>query len=86
MAGALAPNVPSILVFRVLAGTFGSAPLVTAGAQVGDIWAPHERALATSLFALAPFLGPVLGPIVGGFVAENAGWRWVFWVQCIFAG
>jgi MFS family permease len=45
----------------------------------------HERALATTLFALAPFLGPVLGPIVGGFVVEKHGFRWVFWVQFIFA-
>jgi MFS family permease len=37
------------------------------------------------LFALAPFLGPVLGPIVGGFVVEKHGFRWVFWVQFIFA-
>lgn len=45
----------------------------------------HERALATSLFSVAPFLGPVIGPIVGGFVTQNCGFRWVFWVQFIFA-
>jgi MFS family permease len=38
------------------------------------------------LFAAAPYGGPVLGPIVGGFVGENIGWRWIFWVQLIFAG
>lgn len=85
MAGALSPNIQSLLVFRLLAGTFGAAPLVTAGGQIGDIWAPHERALAASLFALAPFLGPVLGPIVGGFVVEGLNWRWIFWVNMIFA-
>ena len=85
MGGALSRNVPSILIFRLLAGTFGAAPLVTAGGQVGDMWALHERALATSLFSLAPFLGPVTGPIVGGFVAQSLGWRAVFWTQCIFA-
>lgn len=45
----------------------------------------HKRALAGSLFALAPFLGPVLGPIVGGFVTQALGFRWVFWVNFIFA-
>jgi MFS family permease len=85
MGGALSRNVPSILVFRLLAGTFGAAPLVTAGGQVGDMWALHERALATSLFSIAPFLGPVLGPLASGFLAEKLGWRAVFWTQCIFA-
>jgi MFS family permease len=45
----------------------------------------HERALASTLFSLAPFLGPVCGPIVGGFIVEKYGFRWVFWVQFIFA-
>jgi hypothetical protein len=62
MAGALAQNIESVLVFRFLAGTFGSAPLVTAGGQIGDIWAPKERALAGSMYALAPFLGKSLLP------------------------
>lgn len=85
MAGALSRNVPSLLVFRLLAGIFGGAPLVTAGGQVGDMWALHERALATSLFSMAPLLGPVIAPIAGGYLAENMGWRAVFWTQCIFA-
>ena len=45
----------------------------------------HERALASTAFSLAPFLGPVCGPIVGGFIVEKYGFRWVFWVQFIFA-
>ena len=27
--------------------------------------------------------GPVIGPIVGGFVFENLGWRWTYWVVVI---
>jgi len=45
----------------------------------------NERAMATSIFSLAPFLGPVLGPIIGGFVSQSKGFRWVFWVQFFFA-
>jgi hypothetical protein len=46
MAGALAKNVPSILVFRLLAGTFGSAPLTNAGGQIGDMWAAYVKLIA----------------------------------------
>lgn len=28
----------------------------------------------------------MLGPIVGGFIGENIGWRWIIWVNMIFAG
>ena len=45
-----------------------------------DIWVPIHRAVGTSAFALAPFLGPAIGPAVGGFAAQYKGWRWTEWV------
>lgn len=27
-----------------------------------------------------------MGPIVGGFVGETVGWRWILWVNMIYAG
>ncbi|WVQ79622.1 hypothetical protein IAT38_001722 [Cryptococcus sp. DSM 104549] len=82
---ALSHNTVSLLVTRFFAGVFGSSPLTNAGAQIGDMWAVNERAMATSVFALAPFLGPVLGPIAGGYVTERCGYRWVYWIQFIYA-
>ncbi|WVR06765.1 hypothetical protein IAU60_003800 [Kwoniella sp. DSM 27419] len=82
---ALAHNTRTMMVFRFLSGLMGASTLTNAGGQIGDMWAAHERALATSIFALAPFLGPVLGPIVGGYVTQLAGYRWVYWVQFIYA-
>jgi MFS family permease len=35
---------------------------------------------------MGPLLGPVIGPVAGGFLAEKAGWRWVFWVITIAVG
>ena len=26
------------------------------------------------------------GPLVGGFIADNKGWRWLYWIQLIVAG
>ncbi|MCJ1314967.1 hypothetical protein MMC15_000281 [Xylographa vitiligo] len=28
-------------------------------------------------------LGPVAGPVIGGFLAEDQGWRWIFWLIAI---
>ena len=58
MACALAPNHSVLIVFRLLAGTFGSSPLANAGGSVSDMWAPHERSLATSLYSAGPWFGP----------------------------
>ncbi|QRW16511.1 major facilitator superfamily transporter [Rhizoctonia solani] len=86
LGGALAHNIPTLLVTRFLAGSFGSSPLTNAGGTIADMFTAKERGLASALFAMAPFAGPVLGPIVGGYVSESrAGWRWNFWIMFIFS-
>jgi MFS family permease len=62
----------------------GVSGIVNIPNSVTDLGPSHERALATSIFSLAPFLGPVVGPIVGGFIAENCSYHIVFWVQFAF--
>ncbi|KAL7283861.1 hypothetical protein ACG7TL_003301 [Trametes sanguinea] len=83
---ALAKNIGTLLVSRFLCGLFGSGPFALAGGAIADIWDNNERGFAVALFAAAPYGGPVLGPIVGGFIGETIGWRWIFWVNMIFAG
>ncbi|CAE7203653.1 unnamed protein product [Rhizoctonia solani] len=86
LGGALAHNIPTLLVTRFLAGAFGSSPLTNAGGTIADMFTARDRGLASALFAMAPFAGPVLGPIVGGYVSESrAGWRWNFWIMFIFS-
>lgn len=79
-------NIATLIVLRFLTGTFGGSPIVNSGGVLADIFAPTDRGLALTLYAVAPFLGPILGPIIGGFVSENAGWRWVQGVCCIAIG
>lgn len=88
MASALAPNIGAQLVFRFLAGVFGSTPLTCAGGSLSDIWNPIERGYAFPLFANAALMGPILGPVVGGFVGQSAlvSWRWTEWITLIISG
>ncbi|MCO5554307.1 hypothetical protein L7F22_007836 [Adiantum nelumboides] len=73
------PNLASLLVFRFLAGAFGSSPLTNAGGTIADCFNAKERGLAMAVFAAAPFMGPALGPITGGFIGDTGrdGIRWV---------
>ncbi len=69
----------ALAITRFFAGFFGSPVLAVGAGTNVDIWAPIHRAVATSMFLLAPFLGPALGPAVGGFSAQYKGWRWTQW-------
>lgn len=88
MASALAPNIGAQLVFRFLAGFFGSTPLTCAGGSISDLWSPLERVYAFPVFANAAFMGPIFGPVVGGFIGESSlvSWRWTEWVTLIISG
>lgn len=39
-----------------------------------------------SFYTVGAFGGPVVGPITGAWVAQQLGWRWIFWVLTIFTG
>ncbi|KAI1360190.1 MFS general substrate transporter [Xylaria arbuscula] len=86
IAGALAPNIGALLVFRLFAGISGSGPVTLGAGSVADMFALHERGVAMSIYGLGPLLGPVIGPIAGGYLSEAQGWRWVFWLLAIVSG
>jgi len=80
---ALAPNLPSLLVFRLLAGMAGSCPVTVGSGSITDCIPKERRGKATAIFTVGPLLGPVLGPVIGGFLSEARGWRSVFWFIAI---
>lgn len=84
---ALAKNIGTLLVCRLIDGLAFSAPMCLIGGSLADIWHPKERGLAMSVFSAAPFLGPVTGPIFGGLLGDYAPtWRWIYWAFLIVAG
>jgi len=54
---AASQTLAQLLVFRFLAGAFGSSPLANAGGSIADVFTARERGLAMALFASAPFFG-----------------------------
>jgi multidrug resistance protein len=83
---ALAPNIQTLLVCRAIDGIAFSAPMTLVGGTLADLWRTEERGVPMAAFSAAPFLGPAIGPLIGGFLSDAAGWRWLYWIQLIFAG
>ncbi|KAF2471754.1 putative MFS transporter [Lindgomyces ingoldianus] len=80
---ALSTNTAMFLVFRLICGIAAASPMAIGGGTIADIHPPDERGKAMALFGLGPLLGPVIGPVIGGFVTQNIGWRWTFWLVLI---
>lgn len=83
---ALAPTFPALVVMRLIVGIGASTPVSVIGGIYADIYdTPRGRGTAVASFMAATTWGPVCGPTVSGYMA-TVSWRWVFWVELIFAG
>ncbi|KAI1390884.1 MFS general substrate transporter [Hypoxylon trugodes] len=83
---ALSKNVGMFLAFRFIAGCACAGPLTIGGGTIADVTFQQSRGKAMSAYILGPLLGPSIGPIIGGFVTQNIGWRWTFWIILILSG
>jgi multidrug resistance protein len=81
--GAVAKNIETLLVTRLIAGIAFSAPMTLVGGTLADMWKNEERGVPMAAFSAAPFIGPAVGPLVGGFLSDAKGWRWLYWIQLI---
>ena len=77
----VAQDMTQLIVFRIVQGLFGGMLFASAFTVLGDIYTPAERARIQGLFGAVFGLSSIIGPIVGGFLTDNLGWRWVFYVN-----
>ena len=76
-----------LLTCRFFSGFFCSVGIAVGGGTVADIWPRgKQRATASLLFVLAPFLALTLGPTAGAYVLHirHANWRWTQWMMVFF--
>ena len=83
---AVAPNKATLIICRTIDGIAFSAPMTIVGGTLADLWNPEERGVPMAAFSAAPFLGPAIGPLAGGFLSDQKGWRWLYWLQLILTG
>ncbi len=77
----LAPNLPLLIVFRVLQGLAGGSALPLGTALLFSAFPPEERGLAFGVFGIPLVAAPALGPVIGGALVEYANWRYIFFVN-----
>lgn len=76
---ALAPDLSSAAVFRILAGVGGGMLLPTCIALIGDVVPAAKRATSVAAVTTQPGLSSLMGVPLMTLVAAAAGWRTAFW-------
>ena len=71
-----------MLIFaRVIQGISGGGLLAKAQSLVFEAFPREERPMAQALFGLGVIAGPAIGPVLGGWLTDNLGWRWIFFIN-----
>ncbi|WP_306231523.1 multidrug effflux MFS transporter [Agrococcus beijingensis] len=82
---ALAPDIASLLVLRVVQGFGAAAGTVVAMAMVRDLFAGKKLTTALSRLALVIGIAPIAAPVLGSWLLGFLEWRGLFWVLAAYA-
>jgi MFS transporter, DHA2 family, multidrug resistance protein len=78
---AFAPNLGTLIVFRVLQGLGGGGMAPSEQAMLADTFPARLRAKAFALYGVAVIVAPTVGPALGGWLTDNYSWHWVFLIN-----
>ena len=76
-----AQNMVQLVAFRGLQGVFGGVLFSSVFASVADLYTLERRSRIQGIFGGIFGIASVIGPTIGGYLTDNVGWRWVFYVN-----
>ena len=77
----MAISLPVIIASRVLQGLGGGGLQPSSQAVLLDAFPQEKQGQAMTIFGIAALLAPVVGPTLGGYLTDNWGWRWIFYLN-----
>jgi DHA2 family multidrug resistance protein len=80
----MALNLPMLVASRILQGLCGGGLLAKAQAILFETFPPAEQGVAQAVFGIGVIAGPAIGPTLGGYLTDNLGWRWIFFINIPF--
>jgi MFS transporter, DHA2 family, multidrug resistance protein len=77
----MATSLNALIACRILQGLAGGGLQPSSQGILLDAFPPEKQGVAMTLFGVAALLAPVIGPTLGGFITDNYGWRWIFYLN-----
>ena len=77
----MATSLNMLIAFRVVQGLAGGGLQPSSQGVLLDAFPQEKQGQAMTIFGIAALLAPVVGPTLGGFITDNYGWRWIFYLN-----
>lgn len=82
-ACALAQDLPQMIVLRAVQGFTGGVLIPMAFTLIITLLPRTKQPVGLALFALSATFAPAIGPTIGGYLTENLGWQYIFYVNLV---
>jgi MFS transporter, DHA2 family, multidrug resistance protein len=82
-ACALAQDLPQMIVLRALQGFAGGVLIPMAFTLIITLLPKSKQSIGLALFAVSATFAPAIGPTIGGYLTENWGWQYIFYVNLV---
>lgn len=82
-ACALAQDLPQMIVLRAVQGFTGGVLIPMAFTLIITLLPRGKQPIGLALFALSATFAPAIGPTIGGYLTENFGWQYIFYVNLV---
>jgi MFS transporter, DHA2 family, multidrug resistance protein len=83
MACAFAQDLPQMIVLRAIQGFTGGVLIPMAFTLIITLLPKAKQPVGLALFALSATFAPAIGPTIGGYLTENFGWQFIFYVNLV---
>src|ERR1700688_173091 len=81
VACAFAQDLPQMIVLRAVQGFTGGVLIPMAFTLIITLLPKAKQPIGLALFALSATFAPAIGPTIGGYLTENWGWQYIFYVN-----
>jgi MFS transporter, DHA2 family, multidrug resistance protein len=82
-ACALAQDLPQMIALRAIQGFSGGVLIPLAFTLIITLLPKAKQPVGLALFAVSATFAPAIGPTIGGYLTENWGWQYIFYVNLV---
>src|SRR6201995_3159106 len=82
-ACAFAQDLPQMIALRAVQGFTGGVLIPMAFTLIITLMPKGKQPVGLALFALSATFAPAIGPTIGGYLTENFGWQYIFYVNIV---